>query len=392
MNNKVRIALISIAALVAIGLAYVFLVLPGRLEASMNKIAAHEPYEITTEAQTLHETLIVGDLHSDTLLWNRDILQKSERGHVDVPRLREGNVALQVFPAVTKVPAGINYDANTGDSDNIKWLAMVQLWPISTWTSLNARALYQSKKLHRAANRAPEALKVIRNKSDLQDLFAARLGGTKTVGALLSFEGAHALEGDLANIDTLYDAGYRLMELHHFFDNELGGSLHGTSGGGLTDFGRDAVQAMEAKGIIIDVAHSSEAVVDEVLAMTSRPVVVSHTGLKGTCDSARNISDDHMKRIAAAGGLIGIGYWDGAVCEIMPAGVVAAIRYGIDLVGVEHIALGSDYDGSTEVSFDTSELVVLTQTMLNYGFSEREIRAVMGGNLAWFLANNLPEE
>jgi len=144
-------------------------------------------------------------------------------------------------------------------------------------------------------------------------------------------------------------------------------------------------------GVIIDVAHSSEATVDDVLGMIDRPVIVSHTGVYGACESARNISDDHMVRIAGAGGLIGIGYWEGAICDNSPAGIVRSIRYAIDLVGVEHVALGSDYDGATTVTLDTSELAVLTQTMLDEGFTEHEIRSVMGGNAVQFFLENLPE-
>jgi microsomal dipeptidase-like Zn-dependent dipeptidase len=98
-----------------------------------------------------------------------------------------------------------------------------------------------------------------------------------------------------------------------------------------------------------------------------------------------------MTRIAAQRGIVGIGYWDGAVCDITPLGVVKSIRYAIDLLGVDAVALGSDYDGTTEVLFDTSELAILTQTMLDEGFSESEIRQVMGLNVMQFLLRNLPD-
>ena len=181
-----------------------------------------------------------------------------------------------------------------------------------------------------------------------------------------------------------------MMGLQHFFDNELGGSLHGISRAGLTDFGKQAVREMERQGIIIDLAHSSPKVVDDTLDIVTRPVVVSHTGVKGACDTARNISDERMKRIAANGGVIGIGYWDAAVCKTTPGGVVASIRYAIDLLGEDHVALGSDYDGGTTVEFDTSELAVLTQAMMNAGFTEGEIHKVMGGNTVRLLRDLLP--
>jgi microsomal dipeptidase-like Zn-dependent dipeptidase len=382
---------LSIAGLGVVALIGAFVFGPGYLESTTNIVTEHTDYEISGEAKGLHDTLIIGDLHSDTLLWKRNILKRADRGHVDIPRLREGNVALTVFPTVTKVPKGLNYDANTGEDDQIELLALIQRWPLATRNSLTARALYQASKLQDAATSAPEELKVILSQADLSEILLKRANGQEIIGGLLSFEGAHALDGDLENIHVLFDAGFRLMELHHFFDNELGGSLHGLSKAGLTDFGRAAVEKMSEQGIIIDVAHSSESVVDEVLAMVDRPLIVSHTGVKGACDSARNISDDHMKRIAGVGGLIGIGYWSGAVCDASPAGVVTSLRYAIDLVGVEHVALGSDYDGGTSVLFDTSEIAILTQTMMQASFSEAEIRAVMGENMVRFLSKNLPK-
>ena len=183
-----------------------------------------------------------------------------------------------------------------------------------------------------------------------------------------------------------------MVGLQHFFDNRLGGSLHGVSGEGLTDFGRAVVRRAQSRGMIVDVAHSSPAVVDDVLAIATRPIVVSHTGLYGVCPSARNIADAQMKRIAEAGGLVGVGYWDGAVCDATPRGVVRAIRFAIDLLGEDHVALGSDYDGSISATFDTSELAVLTQEMLDQGFSDAEIAKVMGENSRRFLLAELPRE
>jgi microsomal dipeptidase-like Zn-dependent dipeptidase len=146
----------------------------------------------------------------------------------------------------------------------------------------------------------------------------------------------------------------------------------------------------QASGWIVDVAHSSPAVVDDVLDLATAPIVVSHTGLAGACDSPRNLDDARLRRIARAGGLVGVGFWDGAVCDISPVGVVRSILHATRTLGEDHVALGSDYDGSTTVAFDASELAVLTHEMLRAGASEEEIRAVMGANLLAFLARHLP--
>jgi len=386
----IRKILIAAAALITVAVLIAFTFGPAYLEKGINRVIDHEPYQISDEARALHSTLTAADLHSDTLLWHRDILDRGKRGHVDVPRLVEGGVGIQVFSTVTKAPRALNYVENTGDSDQVTGAVILQRWPIRTWSSLYERARYQAQRLDKAARRSDGALVFLRTRADLDSVLEARANGSLVSGGLMAVEGSHALEGSLENIQNLYDEGFRMMSLHHFFDNRLGGSLHGVSKAGLTDFGRAAIAEMNRLGIMIDVAHSSEAVVDETLALSSRPLIVSHTGVRGACDQPRNISDDRMQHIAAGGGLIGIGYWEGAVCDATPAGIARSIVYAVSLVGVKHVALGSDYDGAISVWFDTSELAALTQALLNEGLSDDEIRAVMGGNQIRFFRQYLP--
>jgi microsomal dipeptidase-like Zn-dependent dipeptidase len=269
-------------------------------------------------------------------------------------------------------------------------LAVGQLWPLWTWTSFLQRALYQAGKLRELEEANPGRIRIVRSSADLQAVLDARARGLETLGAVFGTEGAHALEGDLANLDLLYDAGLRVLGLNHFIDNDLSGSLHGVSGAGLTEFGAAVVRAANDRGIVIDVAHASPRSVRDVLSISERPVLLSHGGLKGICDSPRNLDDELMQEIASHGGLVGIGYWDAAVCDITPEGVVRSIRYAVDLLGVDHVALGSDYDGTVEVAFDASELAVLTQVMMDHGFSGGEIRKVMGENAVRFFLENLP--
>lgn len=382
----------TLVGLIIIGGLF-FAFIPSYLESTINLIEPHDPYELSDEAKALHESLVVVDLHTDSMLWNRDPLDWGSTGHVDVPRMQAGNMALQVFSSTTKSPAGQNYESNSEDAPDQLTLAVVlQLWPLRTWNSIYERALYQAERLNAAATEAPDQLMVVRTAADLDALLANREGGSDQVGGVLLTEGSHPLEGDVANVATLHEAGYRIMGLQHFFDNRLGGSLHGLSGAGLTEFGREAIAEMNRLGIIIDVAHSSEQVVRDTLEIAAKPLIVSHTGFRGACDSPRNIPDALMQEIAAKGGLIGVGFWDGAVCDYSPAGIVRSIRYGIDLVGVDNVALGSDYDGSTKVALDASEIGILTQEMLNADFTEEEIRKVMGGNAVRFLRENLPQE
>ncbi len=383
-----RVAIL-LGTIIVVGLAYVYWVLPGKVESSMNETLPHAAYSISDRAQQLHDSLFVVDLHSDSLLWKRCLLKESSIGHVDLPRLQKGNVALQVFSATTKSPAGLNYERNTAASDQITKLAIASFWPVRTWTSLYERAAFQLEKLHNFASAGD--LTVIETRQDFEELIARRQSGEDLVGGIYLIEGAHPLEADVENLDRLFARGLRITGLTHFFDNELGGSLHGVSGEGLTNFGEAVVRRANELGVIIDIAHSSPAMVEDVLDLTTAPVMLSHGGVKGACDTPRNLSDALMQRIVASGGVVGIGYWDAAVCDVSPEGIVKSIRYAVDLLGVDHVALGSDYDGATTVPFDTSELAILTETMLQTGFSEEEIRKVMGENAKRFLLENLPE-
>ncbi|MBC2778519.1 dipeptidase [Parasphingopyxis marina] len=386
----IRKVLLGLAFLIAVAAALFFTIGPIVLEQKLNTRADVELPQISPEARALHARLAIADMHADTLLWRRSLLSRATRGHVDLPRLEAGNVALQVFSSVTQSPPGINYDSNSAEDDTIIWVAIAQLQPIRTWTSLVERSLFHADRLTRFEAESEGRLRIVRTRADIDRLLADRLRGEAVTGALLSVEGLHNLDGDAGNLDRLFNAGFRMASPTHFFDNRLGGSMHGEEKGGLTDFGRAIVRAMEQRRMIVDIAHASPAMVDDILAMATRPVVSSHGGVQAVCDVNRNLTDDQITMIATTGGVIGIGYWDGAICSADPQDVVASILHVRGLVGIEHVGLGSDFDGSTTVPFDTSELAVVTQLLMDAGLSEGEIAAVMGGNVIRLLRNNLP--
>jgi membrane dipeptidase len=382
--------LIIFAALLCFGLALFFFVVPGQVDGRYNSVFKPPPYGASVKASALHRDLFIADLHADSLLWNRDLLLRNERGHVDLPRLREGNVALQVFTIVTKVPWGLNIESNSDRSDMITPLAVAERWPTATWGSLKERTLYQAGRLSDVAARSEGRLLIIRTVADLSAYLERRKHEPGLIAALLGVEGAHALEGDLSNLDLFFERGIRLMSPTHFFDNDLGGSAHGLRKGGLTEKGRELIRRMEAKHMILDLAHASPQVIDDALAIATRPVVVSHTGVKGTCDNTRNLSDAQLKSIARAGGLIGIGYWETAVCGRDAKAIARAIRYAANQAGVEHIALGSDFDGFVSTPFDSTGLVQITDALLAENFTEPEIRMIMGENALRVLMQDLP--
>lgn len=386
MIRSIALGLIALIILAAIGF---FTLAPGIVEKSMNKVVPGPMPTVTPETSALHKSLQIADLHADTLLWKRSLLDASERGQVDLPRLKAGNVALQIFSSVTKTPKGQNYEANSADTDNITLLTFAQLQPPETWTSLLERSLWHATKLRRAAGASKGQLRVIRSPDDLAKLLADRAGGANVTGGLLSIEGLQNLEGKAENLDRLYSAGFRMAGFAHFFDNEVAGSMHGEKKGGLTPLGREVLRAMETKGMVVDIAHASHAAVADTLTMATRPVVSSHGGVQATCKVNRNLTDDEIRGVARTGGVIGIGYWDAAICDTSPAAIVRAIRHVRDLVGVQHVGLGSDYDGAVTTRFDTSQLAAITQELKTQGFSDAEVRAVMGGNTLRLLAAGL---
>lgn len=384
---KYLLAIIGIS-LIAFVISF-FTVIPRYVANSLNPVINKPPYTISEKAKQLHERLLVADLHADSLLWKRDLNQKDTIGQVDIPRLQEGNVALQAFTVVTKSPQNLNIEHNDDKTDNIYWLTLSEMQPLENLSSLTGRAVFQARKLHQFAEKSNGKLLIIKSKKDLQQ-FIEKRKSEKITGGWLGIEGAHALDGKVENVDKLFEAGFRMMSPSHFFDNEMGGSAHGVEKYGLTEKGKEMVKRMEQRGMLVDVAHASKKVIEDVLSIATKPVVVSHTGVKGTCDNNRNLSDEQLKAIAKTGGLVGIGFWDTAVCGEDVKAIAKAIRHTANVVGVDYVALGSDYDGSVKVPFDTSGVGLITEALLNEGFTEDEIAKIMGGNVIKLLSENLP--
>lgn len=372
-----------------------FFGVPVYVDGSMNRIDADATIPVTDRARSLHATLVVADLHNDLLLWDRGVIGPSSRGHTDVSRLARGNVALQVFSTVTKTPKGQNYERNSAGSDNITLLAIASRWPPRTYGSILARALHQADKFDDAAALSDGWLIPVRSRAELRNALARRsewkgAADMKPVIGLLNTEGMQAIEGKLENVDTLFAHGFRMAGLAHFFDNEVAGSAHGEAKGGLTPLGREVVQRMQRLGMLVDLAHASPAAFSDALDAATRPVVVSHVGVQATCAGPRNLTDDQLRALAGNDALIGIGFWDGAVCSSSPRDVATAIRHAVDVAGLRHVALGSDWDGATTTAIGGATIAQLTQALLDAGFTEAEIRAVMGENAIRFLLENLP--
>jgi membrane dipeptidase len=375
--------------LLVIILVAAWFALPGIVERRFNRTLHPPPYQPSARAQALHRTLTVADLHADSLLWGRNLLRRSSRGHIDLPRLAEGNVSIQAFTVVTTAPRKLNIYKNSDSTDQITAIAVFEGWPTRTWESPRQRALYQAARLQKFADQSKGALVIVRSRSDLQKFLTTR-GSTHAVAGFLGTEGAQPLEGDLGYLDSLYSAGIRMMSPTHFTDTAIAGAAAGMKKDGLTDLGREWVHAMESHHMLIDLAHASPATLRDVTAMATRPLIVSHTGVKGTCNNPRNLSDDELHAVARTNGVIGIGLWDTATCGSDARATARAIHYAVNIVGADHVALGSDFDGGVTEPFDSSGWVLLTDALLQEGLSEQDIHKIMGENVVRVLLEILP--
>ncbi|WP_028585826.1 dipeptidase [Desulfogranum mediterraneum] len=379
--------------------------LAGLIDARVNRTLL-APRPLSAEAARLHGELRVVDLHADFLLWNRGAWEFSSRGHLDRQRLHQGNVAIQVCAAVTGVPATALLGARRHPDrwDTIDLLGRLQGWPRQTRSSRLARALYQAEKLKAiiaAAGDSPIPLKLITSCRDIDEVLDCRSQGEALIGVILALEGAHALEGNPANIQPLFQAGYRILGLTHFMDNAMAGAAEGKTGHGLTPAGQTLVQQAQELGMLLDLAHASEETIEDLLGMTSRPVMASHGGVRATSDSPRNLGPAQVAAIGRTEGVVGIGLFARALGGQSLTLVSRAMDYVATRAGLEHVALGSDFDGFVSTVVDSAGLPRITQALLRHlegreaepSFaSKKAIAGIMGENVLRVLRQTLPGE
>ncbi|MBI5496883.1 MAG: membrane dipeptidase [Deltaproteobacteria bacterium] len=353
----------------------------------LNRVVAAGPPAADPSSRRLHNSLVVADLHADTLLWSRGLAWRADRGQVDLPRLVQGNVALQVFGVVTSTPFPQTMTTNVDLLDTAALLAFAHGWPASTWFSPLGRALAQARQLVDATQGTE--LRVVKTRAELEEVLAARAAGSPVVGALLGTEGAYPLEGQVENLLSLYAEGFRLLGISHFTDNAVAGSAHGWSRGGLTQLGRVVVARADEMGFTLDLAHASPAAFDQALALSHHPVVVSHTGVQATCPGPRNLTDEQLRAVARTGGVVGIALFEGAVCGTDVAATVSAMEHALRVAGPDHVGLGSDFDGAVTTPIDAAGWVEVTHALRARGHPDDVVARVMGGNVLRVLRANL---
>lgn len=332
----------------------------------------------SADARALHTLFPAIDLHADPLMWSRWVgydLKKRHapwKGtfarvrHTDLPRLREGGVGAQFFGLVSLPVVGEAgcFRVVNEQIDILEGLCTDRPMDLVQAASAN-------------------------------DLAVARLQGA--VAALMGIEGAHALEGKVDNLVHFAHRGVRYLGLAHFSRNSacFPAKGVGSGSGGLTGFGHTVVEACLANGVIVDLAHINKRgflEACEAAKKAGHPVIVSHTGVVGAFAHWRNIDDDQLRAVADLGGVIGVIFAPMFLGGPSINAVIAHMRHIVDVVGEEHVALGSDYDGMVvppEGLADVSMLPNLTDALLTDGWPIERIGKILRLN-ALRVLNDVP--
>jgi len=355
----------------------------------------------------LHRKSLVADLHCDTALRMFEGTQIGVRdtsGHVDIPRLREGGVDLQVFACFIST----NYPQDDCAEHVHRMLDTLE-------------SQFENNK---------EDIAICRNAKEAEEVI-----NSGRIAAFLGIENGVAIENSLDELEKFYNRGIRYLTLTHLESSDWCISSEDKSPKfeGLTDFGREVVKKMNQLGMIVDVSHCSESAFWEVLKVSSDPVIASHSCVYSLCPHSRNLTDDQLKALAENGGMVGINFfpaflskefkekmekawikvrkekeslleeykddsgkkkeiyqniWEEIKKELEGVEVdftivVDHIDYIVDLVGVDYVGLGSDFDGVTFLPKgleDCSKVPKITEELIRREYSEGEIKKILGGN------------
>lgn len=335
------------------------------------------------------ETTPTIDGHADTFLSVLDdefcIGQRNESGHLDIPRLREGNVDAQFFAC------WVNPEIDKG--------------------RYVERVLHMLDEMHRATRENGESLRFATSSKDIREATVS-----DCVAAIPCVEGGHAIRESLRVLRNFYRLGVRYMTLTWMNDNEWAdGSGGNQTNGGLTEFGEDVVKEMNRLGMIVDLSHVSIKTLEDAIKQTRAPVLASHSCCRAIHDHHRNLTDKQLEMLRDNGGVIGICFYPGflskeyadqleeyldeqaedeeSVFEELPESrrpyvgvdtLVDHIEHAVKVAGIDHVGIGSDFDGVKALPReipDCSRMNVLREELRDRGFDQGERKKIMGGNI-----------
>jgi microsomal dipeptidase-like Zn-dependent dipeptidase len=349
--------------------------LPGRLYSSR-------------EATALVQTSPIIDLLVGSALFRDTFVGGGGRGHVDLPRLRAIGVNVIGLTVATSWP-----DVRGSLS---RWHFRSLGLPRQAAGSRMAIAEWVIGRIERWCEQSSGRLTIVRTAGDLDACL--RNGGP--VGVVLGVQGAHVLEGRVANIGRLRQRGVRLFAPAHVMDNDAVGSNTGGRRGALTSFGQDVVAGLEAQSIVVDLSHMSVAGIESTLPLLKRPFALSHTGIRGAGTtrrrgvrrygpSTRNVPAELVREVGQRNGLVGVVLSTQLLGGSTLGHAVGTFERAVEAAGLENVAVGSDMDGALRMVIDVEGLPALADAMLEAGMDAQAVASVMGANAARFLRASL---
>ena len=334
------------------------------------------PVVVSAEAAEIHSSGMLFDGHND-LPWEirdrgnssfdqLDIAREQPGLHTDIPRLRRGGLKAQFWSVY--VPAGT---AETGD-------ALLQ-------------TMQQIEIVKAMLKRYPETFEQAATAADVERIVSAG-----RVASMMGVEGGYSIEEDPANLERLYAAGCRYMTLTH--SKSLSWADSATDkprNGGLTEFGREVIREMNRLGMLVDLSHVSPETMKQALATTQAPVIFSHSSARAICDHPRNVPDDVLPLVKQNGGVIMVNFYSAFIVPTEQlkrdrdaAGTIYDVVDHIDYLakhcGVDHVGIGSDYDGVPRLPDQLESVAAyprITQLLLERGYDRSAIHRILGGNV-----------
>ncbi len=320
------------------------------------------------DAAKIHRDAIVIDAHSDTalrMLRGENICLEGQSGHIDVPRLIKGGVDAQFFAIFV-------HPRITGDEAVNRARRMIQL-------------------VKQAAESCPDKMALATTASEIE-----KLAAQGKIAALLGLEGGHVIQGNINTLKEFYALGVRYMTLTWSNSNDFADAGDGeTKWNGLNPLGKQVVQTMNRMGMIVDVSHVSDETFRDVMEITTAPVIASHSSCRALRDIPRNMSDEMLKAVARNGGVVCINFFPRFLADTGEEGsarerevpvdvLIDHIDHAIRVAGVDHVGLGSDFDGITAVPKgmkDATGMPLITEALLKRGYKPDDVKKVLGGNV-----------
>ncbi len=314
-----------------------------------------------TELITVHSNALMIDLHNDVI----DVLIRNPNynfsiwntiNHTDIPRLQAGEVDIQFFAM---------------------WVNP------NTYSNHYEQTLTMINRYYSIMSESPDEIQHAETMDE-----AALINQQGKIAAMIGVEGGHSIENSLEKLENLYNAGMRYMTItwNNALDWAIPHNHDSTLTKGLSEFGKDVIRKMDSLGIIIDVSHVGIKTIKDILEVTSNPIIASHSGARAITNNSRNLYDWQVQDIANSGGVIGVVFYPNFLTGTNNAtiqNVIQHIDHIVNLVGIDYVAIGSDFDGISRTPVgleDVSKFPNLTYALLQRGYSQEEVEKILGKN------------